>query len=78
MFLVFFFGDGEIVLRLLANKARAEIHLAVAHLHLLYLGKVLLLGLLDEAAHHSAIGEIRLALEVLQRRRDVEFLDDPL
>ena len=57
---------------------RAEIHLAMAHLHLLYLGKVLLLGLLDEAAHHSAIGDIRLALEVLQRCRDVEFLDDPL
>ena len=58
---------------------RAEIHLAMAHLHLLYLGKVLLLGLLDEAAHHGAIGEIsRLPLEVLQRRRDVEFLDYPL
>ena len=56
---------------------RREIHLAMAHLHLIYLGEVLLLRLLDEAAHCGTVIE-RLALEVLQRRRDVEFLDDSL
>ena len=83
MFLVFFFGDGEIVLRLLSDKAmvgRAEVNLAVAHLHLLYLGEVLLLRLLDKANHccSTAGGNIRLALKVLHRRRDVMLLDDPL
>ena len=52
-------------------------NLAMAHLHLIYLGEVLLLRLLDEAAHCGTLIE-RLALEVLQRRRDVEFLDDSL
>ena len=40
-------------------------HLAVAHLHLFNLGKVLLLRLLDEAADCSFAGQIRLALEEL-------------
>ena len=86
LFLVFFLSDGEVVLRLLPYETtvvcRAEMHLAMAHLHLLN-GEVLLRGLLDEATHRSGcssvvIGDIGLALEVLQGRCNVKFLDDQL
>ena len=83
LFFVFFFGDGKVVLRLLPDEAmvvRAEMHLAVAHLHLLNLREVLLLRLLDKATHccSTAGGNIRLALKVLHGRRDVILLDNSL
>ena len=86
LFFVFFLSDGEVVLRLLPYETtvvcRAEMHLAMAHLDLLN-GEVLLRGLLDEAAHRSGcscsvIGDVRLALEVLQGRCNVKFLHDQL